>query len=270
MRIWSLGSGSKGNAMLVECGDTRVVVDAGFPRRTLARRLGAIGVAPGSISACLITHEHTDHTRGAALAAAKWGWSLHATVGTIANSPELADASVQRLSPGETIAIGRADVTAVRVSHDATEPVGFVITDRESGARAAIVYDLGTATESLRRAMRDVDVLVLEANHCETMLRDGPYPLFLQKRIGCHTGHLSNRAAAELCAESAHANLGCLVLAHLSEQNNDHGVAMTTVSRAMARTRFRGTISTALQHGVAGPFTPRSGRRAAATQLALW
>ena len=256
--------------MLVECGDTRVLVDAGFPRRTLARRLGVIGVAPGSICACLITHEHTDHTRGAALAAAKWGWSLHATDGTIANSPELDDTHVQRFSPGETIAIGRADVTPVRVSHDATEPVGFVITDRESGARAAIVYDLGTATDSLRKAMRDVDVLVLEANQCEIMLRDGPYPPFLQRRIASRTGHLSNRAAAALCAESAHANLGYLVLAHLSEHNNDHDVAMTAVSRAVARTRFRGPISTAPQHAVAGPFTPRTSRMAVATQLALW
>jgi phosphoribosyl 1,2-cyclic phosphodiesterase len=256
--------------MLVECGDTRVLVDAGFPRRTLARRLGVIGVAPGSICACVITHEHTDHTRGAARAAAKWGWSLHATAGTIANSPELAEAVVRRFTPGETMAIGRADVTAVRVSHDATEPVGFVITDRMSGARTAIIYDLGTATDSVRKAVRDVDVLVLEANHCETMLRDGPYPLFLQKRIACRTGHLSNRAAAALCAESVHVNLGHLVLAHLSEKNNDHAVATITVSRAIARTRFRGTISTAPQDAVAGPFTPRSSRMAVAVQLGLW
>ena len=256
--------------MLVECGDTRLLVDAGFPRRTLARRLSVIGVAPGSICACLITHEHTDHTRGAALAAAKWGWSLHATAGTIANSPELAEALVQRFSPGETMAIGRADVRAIRVSHDATEPVGFVVTDRVSGARAALLYDLGTATNSVRDAMRDVDVLILEANHCEAMLRDGPYPLFLQRRIAARTGHLSNRAAAALCAESAHVNLGHLVLAHLSEKNNDHAVATTTVSRAIARTRFRGTVSTAPQDAVAGPFTPRSSRMAVARQLNLF
>lgn len=270
MRIWSLGSGSKGNAMLVECGDTRVLVDAGFPRRTLARRLFAIGVPPGSISACLITHEHTDHTSGAAKAAVKWGWSLHATRGTVRNSPELIGSPVQQFASGGTLAIGRADIAAIRVSHDATEPVGFVVTDRQSGARAAILYDLGTASDEVRAATRDVDVLVLEANHCETMLRNGPYPLFLQRRIASRTGHLSNRVAAGIGADAAHANLNHVVLAHLSEKNNDHATATTTVSRAMARTRFRGTVCTALQHGVAGPFGPKSSRMAVATQLALW
>lgn len=270
MRLWSLGSGSKGNAILVECGDTRVLVDAGFPARTLAARLKAIGVAPASVSACVITHEHTDHTKGARVASRRWGWSLHASGGTIDNSPELEGTNVRRFAPGETFALGRADVNVVRVSHDAAEPVGFIFTDRPSGARAAIVYDIGSPTDDVRRAMRDVDVLVLEANHCEAMLRDGPYPPFLQRRIACRTGHLSNRVAASLGAEVAHANLSHVVLAHLSEQNNDHGVATTTVSRTMSRTRFRGKISTAPQHDVAGPFAPRLGRTAATTQLSLF
>ena len=270
MRIWSLGSGSKGNAMLVECGDTRVLVDAGFSPRTLAMRLGIIGVAPGSIAACLITHEHTDHTKGASAAVARWGWPLHATDGTARHSPEMAGIPVARFAAGETIAIGRADVTVVRVSHDATEPVGFVVTDRASGARAAIMYDLGTASDEVRRAMRDVDVLVIESNHCEAMLRDGPYPLFLQRRIACRTGHLSNRAAAALGAEAAHASLNHVVLAHLSEQNNDHALATAAASQALGRTRFRGTITAAPQHGIAGPFAPKASRTPAAVQLALW
>jgi phosphoribosyl 1,2-cyclic phosphodiesterase len=269
MRIWSLGSGSKGNAMLVECGDTRVVVDAGFPARTLAARLRAIGVAPASICACLLTHEHTDHTKGAARAWARWGWSLHASRGTIRNSPELADTPVQAFAAGDTLTIGRADVRTVRVSHDAMDPVGFVITDRSSGARAAIMYDLGVASDEVRSAARDVDVLVLEANHCETMLRNGPYPLFLQRRIASRMGHLSNRAAAALGADSAHSNLNHVVLAHLSEKNNDHQVATTSVKATLAQTRFRGTVSTAPQHGVAGPFVPKGARMALATQLSF-
>lgn len=270
MRIWSLGSGSKGNAVLVECGDTRVLVDAGFGVRTLAARLAAIGIAPASISACLVTHEHTDHTRGAAAAAARWGWSLHASAGTLAGSPELADAPVQTFAAGATLAVGRADIRSVPVSHDGAEPVGYVVTDRASGARSAIVYDLGTATPAVREAVREVDVLVLEANHDEGMLRSGPYPPFLQARIACRTGHLSNRAAAALGAECAHASLNHIVLAHLSEKNNDHGVATATVSRSLARTRFRGKVSTAAQHAPVGPFTPRLSRMTpVATQLAL-
>lgn len=269
MRLWSLGSGSKGNALLVECGDTRVLVDAGFPARTLASRLAAIGVAPGSIGACVMTHEHIDHVRGASVAHAKWGWSLHASAGTVRGSDQLGDAPVNEFTTGATLSIGRAEITTVGVSHDATEPVGLVITDRASGARAAIVYDLGTATSEVRAAVRDVDVLVIEANHDEAMLRGGPYPKYLQARIASRSGHLSNRASAALCAEAAHGGLNHVVLAHLSETNNDHGLARTTVSTALGRTRFRGSVSTAAQHAPVGPFCAKHSRTARVEQLGL-
>jgi phosphoribosyl 1,2-cyclic phosphodiesterase len=269
MRLWSLGSGSKGNALLVECGDTRVLVDAGFPARTLASRLAAIGVAPGSISACVMTHEHIDHVRGAPVAQAKWGWSLHASAGTVRGSEQLADAPVTEFETGATLSIGRAEITTVGVSHDATEPVGLVVTDRASGARAAIIYDLGVVTAEVRAAVREVDVLVIEANHDEGMLRAGPYPRYLQARIASRSGHLSNRASAALCAEAAHGGLNHVVLAHLSETNNDHGVARAAVSGALGRTRFRGTLSTAAQHAPTGPFCAKHSRMAAPVQLAL-
>ncbi|HEX8849226.1 MAG TPA: MBL fold metallo-hydrolase [Gemmatimonadaceae bacterium] len=270
MRIWSLGSGSKGNALLVECGDTRVLVDAGFPARTLSTRLTAIGVAPGSISACVMTHEHIDHVRGAAGAAKRWGWGLHATPGTAGGYAELADAGVAHFEAGATLSIGRAELATVRTSHDASDPIGLVVTDRPSGARAAIVYDLGVVTAEVREAVRDVDVLVIEANHDEGMLRSGPYPRYLQNRIASRSGHLSNRAAAALCADVAHGALNHVVLAHLSETNNDHGLATQTVSRALGRTRFSGRISTAAQHGPVGPFCAKHSRvTARVEQLAL-
>lgn len=269
MRLWSLGSGSKGNALLVECGDTRVLVDAGFPARTLASRLAAIGVAPGSIGACVMTHEHIDHVRGASVAHAKWGWSLHASAGTVRGSEHLGDAPVNEFSAGATLSIGRADITTVAVSHDATEPVGLVVTDRASGARAAIVYDLGAATSEVRAAVREVDVLVIEANHDEAMLRGGPYPRYLQARIASRSGHLSNRASAALCAEAAHGGLNHVVLAHLSETNNEPSLATTTVAAALGRTRFRGTLSAAAQHAPVGPFCAKHSRMARAEQLAL-
>ena len=269
MRLWSLGSGSKGNALLVECGDTRILVDAGFPARTLASRLAVIGVTPESISACVMTHEHIDHVRGAAVAQAKWGWALHASAGTVRGSDQLGDSAVNEFTAGATLSIGRADVTTVGVSHDATEPVGLVITDRSSGARAAIVYDLGTATSEVRAAVRDVDVLVLEANHDEGMLRSGPYPRYLQARIASRSGHLSNGDSAALCAEAAHGALSHVVLAHLSETNNEPALATKTVSAALGRTRFRGTVSTAAQHAPVGPFCAKHARMPAAQQLTL-
>ena len=266
MRIWSLGSGSKGNALLVECGDTRVLVDAGFPARTLAARLAAIGVAPESITACVMTHEHIDHVRGAPAAQEKWGWALHASEGTVRGSDQLADSTVMEFTTGASLSIGRADIATVGVSHDATEPVGMVITDRGSGVRAAIVYDLGVATSEVRSAVRDVDVLVIEANHDEGMLRSGPYPRYLQNRIASRSGHLCNRAAASLCAEAAHGALSHVVLAHLSETNNEPALAAGTVTSALGRTRFRGTVSTAAQHGPVGPFCARHSRPSARTE----
>jgi len=269
MRLWSLGSGSKGNALLVECGDTRVLIDAGFPARTLAARLAVIGIAPGSISACVMTHEHIDHVRGASVAQAKWGWALHATGGTVRGSEHLADTPVNEFSAGATLSIGQADITTVGVSHDATEPVGLVVTDRGSGARAAIVYDLGVVTSEVRQAVRDVDVLVIEANHDEAMLRSGPYPRYLQNRIASRSGHLSNRASAALCAEAAHGALSHVVLAHLSEKNNAPDVATSTVAAALGRTKFRGRLSAAAPHAPVGPFCAKQSRRPAAEQLQL-
>jgi len=269
MRLWTLGSGSKGNALLLECGDTRVLIDAGFPARTLAARLAAIGVAPGSIAACVMTHEHIDHVRGAASAQAKWGWSLHASAGTVSGADCFADATVTPFARGETLSIGRAEVATVATAHDASEPVGLVVTDRASGVRAAIIYDLGVATTEVREAVRDVDVLVIEANHDEGMLRGGPYPRYLQNRIASRSGHLSNRASAALCAEAAHGGLNHVVLAHLSETNNDHGLATATVTGALGRTRFRGRVSTAAQHSAVGPFCAKHSRTARGEQLAL-
>lgn len=269
MRLWTLGSGSKGNALVLECGDTRVLIDAGFPARTLAARLTAVGIAPASISACVVTHEHIDHCRGAAAAQAKWGWALHASAGTVSGGEYFADSVVCEFASGATLSIGQADVTTVSVSHDATEPVGLVVTDRASGVRAAIVYDLGAATPEVREAVRDVDVLVIEANHDEGMLRGGPYPRYLQNRIASRSGHLSNRASAALCAEAAHGGLNHVVLAHLSETNNDHALASATISAALGRTRFRGRVSTAAQHSAVGPFCAKHSRTARVEQLAF-
>src|SRR5512133_807702 len=106
MRLWVLGSGSRGNAVLIECGDTRVLVDAGFAPRELARRLSAVGVTPQSVKACVVTHEHSDHVRGAAAAAERWGWSLHASVGTADAWPSLLEADARTFEPGDSFAVG--------------------------------------------------------------------------------------------------------------------------------------------------------------------
>lgn len=269
MRTWVLGSGSRGNAVLVECADgAHVLVDAGFPPAILGRRLEAAGVAPESIEGVILTHEHADHAKGAAAAARRWGWALYATAGTVAGCESLADADVRTFEPGGTIALGSSDVETVRVSHDAAEPVAVIVTARRTGSRTAVAYDLGHADHALRRVLRDIDVLVLEANHDAGMLRAGPYPPSVQRRISGRAGHLSNDAAARVARDCVETGLGELVLAHLSASCNDARVALGTVAEALVPTGYRGRVHVAPQDTVAGPFIGRS-RRLSHVQLAL-
>ena len=260
MRLWMLGSGSKGNAVLVESGDTRVLIDAGFSARRIAERLGQIGVAPQSISALLLTHEHRDHVSGVATAVKRWGWPVHATAGTVRGAGALLEgATTHLLTPGVALSIGALQLEPFRTSHDALEPVGYVATSICGGTRAAIVTDLGRATDEVRAATRHVDVLVVESNHDEGLLESGPYPWHLKKRVGGSHGHLSNRAAGELTTGCLHKGLQQVVLAHLSETNNSPAVAHESMQRALQRARFRGTLAVAPQHGVIGPFGDAAG-----------
>jgi len=139
---------------------------------------------------------------------------------------------------------------AVRVPHDAAEPIGLVATDRASGERVGIAYDLGTITDAIRLAFTGLDVLVIEANHDERMLRCGPYPRSVTTRIASRFGHLSNRAAADFVRTVAHRSLRHVVLAHLSEQCNDPALALSVVRAAAARANWTGTLCAATQDSV--------------------
>jgi phosphoribosyl 1,2-cyclic phosphodiesterase len=255
MRMWILGSGSKGNAILLEAGDTRVLLDVGFGVRALASRLASAGVAGESITACIITHEHIDHVRGAAAAAQRWGWQVHATRGTIAGCVELAGCMLSPFRAEETLTIGALQFETLAVSHDAAEPVALIAMDRETGTRTGIVYDLGIADDHLRTALTALEMLVLEANHDREMLRTGPYPWVVRQRIASPHGHLSNEAAAEVACVAAHRGLRRIVLAHLSETNNTPADAVRTVGRPLRATRFRGTLQAASQSDVLGPIS---------------
>jgi phosphoribosyl 1,2-cyclic phosphodiesterase len=260
MRLWTLGSGSKGNAVLIECGDTRVLIDAGFSARRIGDRLAAIGVDPRSICALLLTHEHRDHVCGLESTVKRWNWPVHLTAGTArAEAQALAGATTHVVACGETFAIGTLSIAAVRTSHDASDPVGFVATSQRSGMRMAIVTDLGVVTNPVREAIRDADVLVVESNHDEVMLQTGPYPYHLKRRVAGNQGHLSNRAAGELVAESMHRGLQQVVLAHLSETNNTPAMALEAMRGVARKTRYKGVLSAAPQHDVAGPFGDAAG-----------
>lgn len=269
MKLWVLGSGSRGNAVLVESGACRVLIDVGFGPRILQQRMHAVGLHPESIEACVITHEHSDHMRGAARAIRRWNWSVFATDGTVSESRRLSalGSAVTTFRAGATLSFSGIEVTTFRTPHDAEEPIGVVATATSSGARAAVCTDIGFASDNVRRIVSDVDIMVLESNHDEQMLENGPYPPWLIRRIASNTGHLSNRACASLVCDSVTTRLRQIVLAHLSEKNNTPMVAYESMRAAVERTSFRGALIPALQDAVLGPFTPRGGR--AEDQLSL-
>jgi phosphoribosyl 1,2-cyclic phosphodiesterase len=271
MRLWVLGSGSSGNAVLIETAHSRILVDAGFAPRVLKKRLAVAGVAPESIEAVVVTHEHTDHIKGVASAARKWGWTVVCTAGTRMMCPDWAELRTILTPCRSTVVVGDFHLQTVPVSHDANEPIAVIVTSLAEGARAGIVYDLGHVTEGVSRALDKLDMLVIESNHDEGMLRTGPYPPSLQARIRGKFGHLSNRDAAQAASQSIHSGLNNIVLAHLSEQNNTPRTALGTVGDSLRRARFKGRLTAATQDSVVGPITVGAGTRAATApvQLAL-
>ena len=271
MNLWVLGSGSSGNAVLVETGRSRILIDAGFAPRVMKRRLAVAGVAPESIDAVVVTHEHNDHAKGVAAAARKWGWTIVSTAGTRMMCPDWAGLRSILTPRKSTVTIGDFYLETVPVSHDANEPIGVIVTSLGEGVRAGIIYDLGHVTESVSRALDKLDILVLEANHDEAMLRAGPYPPSVQKRISGNFGHLSNRVAAKTASQSIHIGLNNIVLAHLSEKCNDPRTALNTVGAALRKAGFKGRLTASSQDRVVGPFTAGASGAAASApvQLAL-
>lgn len=267
MNVTILGSGSRGNAVVLEADGARVLVDAGFNARTLGTRMAAADIAPESISAVVLTHEHTDHVTGACTAARKWGWKVFATAGTIAGTPGLGALRPVTIDPSDALVLDTMLVRCVRTPHDASEPIAVVVDVPSTGTRVGIAYDLGHVPARIEQAMRHLDALILESNHDEEMLRAGPYPVVVQDRIAGAHGHLSNRAAADLARRVAHKGLRHVVLAHLSEHNNTPQVARAAVDASLRATAFRGSLSVAGQHAVTS-FTVERSRRV--EQLSLF
>jgi phosphoribosyl 1,2-cyclic phosphodiesterase len=194
---------------------------------------------------------------------------VFATPGT-AKAPELATTSVHLFEPGMTIEFERMVVTSTATPHDANQSVGFVVESRSTGARAGLFYDIGHVSPAIAEVCERLDILVLESNHDLDMLRNGPYPRWLQARIACPTGHLSNRDAGVFARDAVTREMHHLVLAHLSDKNNTPQVALQSMRGVLARTRFKGTVTAAEQDAVVGPFTPGAARAEAPVQYALF
>lgn len=250
MRVAVLGSGSAGNAILVETERTRVLVDAGFSGRSLAQRLMQIGRDPDAIDAIVITHDHGDHTQGMGVYARRHGTPLYLTEAT-------RDACSGLLRGHETVVTYRAtysfsiadlEIQPFVTAHDAADPVGIALLDRETGCRFGVATDLGRPTQGIRHALSDCHALVLEANHDEVLLHQAPYPPSVKARISSSHGHLSNDAAARLATELLHDELCAVILAHLSAESNRPELALEVVGTALRKIGYRGLVTVAPQH----------------------
>jgi phosphoribosyl 1,2-cyclic phosphodiesterase len=249
MRVTVLGSGSGGNATLVEAGDVRILIDAGFSGRDLERRMQEIGVEPASVDGILITHDHGDHTRGMGVLARRFGLPLYLTGRTRSACAALLTGSeeVREYGSSTPFIIGPLEIRPFLTVHDAADPVAVTVQDTRTGARLGIATDLGRPTAPVRAELAGCNMLILEANHDDALLWSGPYPWSVKQRIASSHGHLSNRAAAQLVRELHHAGLRHVVLAHLSEHCNDRGLAAAVVGAALNRLRYDGTLMVAPQ-----------------------
>lgn len=238
LRIGVLGSGSGGNAVVVESGPHRLLIDAGFSCRELVRRMGELRCDPRSIGALVLTHEHQDHCKGANRFARKFRVPVYATEGTLQEAhlrEEQAQAAVL-LRSGEPCEVAGFRIEPFMLPHDAREPVGFVVED-PLGRRLGLVADLGCRTSLAWGRLSDLDALVLETNHDLDMLRNGPYPWSLKQRVAGRHGHLSNRDAADGLPDLICDRLRWVVLYHLSRTNNLPALAAAAIGEALDRER---------------------------------
>lgn len=223
-RFASLGSGSRGNATLIEAGETRILIDCGFAAREFAARCERLAFDPHSLSAILVTHEHGDHMRGVGAVARRFGVPVWMTHGTWRAAEYGVIQSLNLFAGhGGGFRIGDLDILPVPVPHDAREPTQFVF--GYAGSRFGLLTDLGSITPRVVEAFDGVDALLLECNHDPHMLANGPYPPSLQTRVGGQYGHLNNRQAADFLQRIDHARLRHLVAGHLSEKNNSPDLA---------------------------------------------
>jgi phosphoribosyl 1,2-cyclic phosphodiesterase len=243
-----LASGSSGNAILVEAGGKALLLDAGLSARELVKRLSAVGADPAGLDGIIISHEHSDHIKGAEILARDNRIPIFINRGTH-------DSAGQRLArhyifehfeTGDTINFNGLEVRTFSVSHDAADPVGFRVSWRD--IKVGVVTDVGHSTRLLEQRLGGCHALVLEANHDRDLLDAGPYPPELKRRIKGKNGHLSNQECTDLLKKLHHPGLAHIVLAHLSETNNTPILAYTSACRAIPWSESPPRVFIASQH----------------------
>ncbi len=233
MELCSITSGSSGNCIYVGSDHTHIIVDAGISGKKIEEGLNTIGLKTADLSGILITHEHSDHIAALGILARRYGIPMYATRGTIAgikgvkNLGEIPEELFCVIEADRPFQIQDLEVKPVRVSHDAMEPVAYRI--GQGSRTVGVVTDLGKYDDYIVDSFRDVEVLLLEANHDVNMLQVGRYPYNLKRRILGDKGHLSNELSGQLLCRLLHDRLKMVLLGHLSEENNLAELAYETV-----------------------------------------
>ncbi len=220
MRFAVLGSGSRGNSVYIEAGATAILIDNGFSGKELARRLELLGRSLSQVSAICLTHEHNDHIGGVGVVSRRYRSAVYANPATFAAGDKKFGKLHKRVefATGESFAIGDLHIHSYPVSHDAADPVGYVVAS--GGEYLGYCTDTGRVTRLMEVRLARCHGLILEFNHNREMLKNGPYPLPLQQRVRSSQGHLANEDGAGFLARLIHRDLKVAVLAHLSETNN--------------------------------------------------
>ncbi|HOP46475.1 MAG TPA: MBL fold metallo-hydrolase [Desulfobacteraceae bacterium] len=259
MKFSVLASGSSGNACYIEKGNTRVIIDAGLSSREIERRLGYIGVDPKSLDALIITHEHSDHIKGVGPFSRRFKLPVYINHKTLRIAQKTLGGLPEPVivKTGDTITIKELCIETFTKCHDAADPVGLVLSHfngtSSNGKKLGIITDLGRSTGLVEDRLNGCHALIMEFNYDQEMLDQGPYPLFIKRRINGQDGHLSNKQAACLLETLSHENLEHVVLAHLSEINNQPEKAYREAANALDRCGFGGINIVISRQDMPGP-----------------
>ena len=253
MRFSVLASGSSGNACYAESDNAKILIDAGLSARETERRLNQVGIEPETLDALFITHEHSDHIKGAGVLARRYRLPLYINRKTFERGrKKLGEVPLPIvIQTGQTFAIKDLEVETFTKCHDAADPLGIVLS--VNGMRLGMATDLGRSTRLVEDRLRNCQALIIEFNHDLLMLEQGPYPLFLKQRIKGREGHLSNEQGGDLLKAICHENLKKVVLAHLSETNNQPEKAYQKAADVLEKCGFGQTGILISQQDKTGP-----------------
>lgn len=257
-RVHTLASGSSGNALVISCDNTNLLVDAGISCRRIAAALRELGLGLGDLDALLITHTHSDHVRGIGTLLKRTSFPVFASAeaGSCLCMEDM-KGRLEEILPGGQMTVGGCTITAFPTSHDSPGSCGYRIDTGDGGV--GILTDTGYVTEEAAEVLLGVDLAVLEANHDVEMLLSGPYPYYLKRRILGERGHLSNEDAARFAVALAEAGASEIVLAHLSRENNTPAIARQAVETVLSAAGLTPRLSVAPRESLGEAYTVRRG-----------